>query len=58
MNNTIFTPVRGIESTVLSMPYHDGYVYFTTDTKKIYLDTDGKNKMPMGGNSGIYYGVR
>ena len=58
MNNIVFTPVRGLEATILEMPYQDGYLYFSTDTKKIFLDTAGKNKMPMGGNSGIYYGLR
>jgi hypothetical protein len=36
--------------------YNEGWVYFATDSKKIYLDANGESKLPMGGNSGIYYG--
>lgn len=56
MGNIPFRVVRGYESDILSKEYHDGFLYFTTDTKKIYLDSDNKSKIPMGGNSGIYYG--
>lgn len=56
MSNIKFRPVQGSESTLRAMGYNEGYVYFATDTKKIYLDTEGKEKVPMGGNSGIYYG--
>lgn len=58
MNNVVFTPVRGREDTILTLPYKEGSLYFSTDTKKIFFDTNGKNKMPMGGSSGIYFGVR
>jgi hypothetical protein len=37
--------------------YREGHIYFATDSKKIYLDANGESKLPMGGNSGIYYGV-
>jgi hypothetical protein len=58
-----FTPVRGTEDSIFNDPltkgYHDGWVYFATDTKKIYLDADGKSKIPMGASSsGIYYGTK
>lgn len=52
-----FRPYRGLEVDILNKPYNDGYVYFATDTKKIYMDANGQTKMPMGGNSGIYYGI-
>ena len=52
-----FKPVRGKEKDILAMEYHDGWVYFTTDTKKIYMDVNGQQKLSMGGNSGIYYGI-
>jgi hypothetical protein len=33
-------------------------VYFTSDTRKIYLDFDEmKAKVPMGGNIGLFYGT-
>lgn len=56
---TRFTPVRGTEEVILSLGYNEGYVYFCTDTKKIFLDANGKDKIPMGSaTSGIYYGTR
>jgi hypothetical protein len=33
---------------------HEGFVYFATDTKKIYLDT-AQDRLSMGGNTGIHY---
>ena len=55
-----FIPVKGLEENILSTPYQEGSLYFAYDTKKIYLDTNGRNKVPMGGagNSGIYFGRR
>jgi hypothetical protein len=49
-----FIPVRVTEDKVKAAAKTDGYVYFTTDTKKIYLDTETERLM-MGGNTGIYY---
>ena len=58
MDNKIsFRPVQGTEEKIMSLPNREGNLYFATDTKKIYLDT-GTQKMPMGGNSGIYYGTK
>ena len=55
-----FTPVVGTDDSVKRQPRYEGRVYFATDTRKIYLDTDKDNKLPVGGagNSGIYYGVK
>ena len=50
-----FRPVRGKESDMIKISPIDGYVYFTTDTQKIYCAQDNKF-IPMGGNSGVYYG--
>lgn len=55
--NISFRPVRGTESQIMNSEYHEGWVYFATDSKKIYLDANGEAKLPMGGNSGIYYGI-
>ncbi|MBQ7820106.1 MAG: hypothetical protein IJ341_10465 [Bacteroidales bacterium] len=52
-----FRPVQGTDAQILSKEYNEGWVYFATDSKKIYLDAGGENKLPMGGNSGIYYGI-
>ena len=51
-----FYPVQGKESAILNSNYAEGHVYFATDTKRIFLDANGVKKMPMGGNSGVYYG--
>ena len=56
MGNISFRPVRGLEAAIMTMGYNEGFVSFATDTKKIYVDANGQEKIPMGGNSGIYYG--
>ena len=53
----IFRPVKGSEHKIKESTPRDGYVYFATDTKKIFISDEGKY-VPMGGNSGIYYGNR
>ena len=55
-----FTPVVGIDERIKFLPKTEGRVYFATDTRKIYIDTDQENKLPVGGagNSGIYYGTK
>lgn len=60
-NKIKFIPIRGTEEAIMKkMPdYHDGYIYFATDTKKIYLDANGYQKIPMGtSSSGFYYGIK
>jgi hypothetical protein len=37
---------------------HSGYVYFATDSGKIYLDTPDEEKILMGRSSGVFYGKR
>lgn len=56
MSDIKFRPVRGLEANILAMEYTDGYIYYATDTKKIYLDANGQSKILMGGSSGIFYG--
>ena len=54
----LFRPVRCTSNDIKDIPSQNGFVYFTTDTKKIYCGVaDGKYLM-MGGNSGIAYGTR
>lgn len=55
-----FTPVVGLDDKIKLQPKTEGRVYFATDTRKIYLDTEKDNKLPVGGagNSGIYYGTK
>ena len=63
-----FVPVRGTEEKIAAavMGFNDGYLYFATDTGRIYLDyinEDGEqvaramvgNGSGGAGNSGIYY---
>ena len=56
MDNKIpFRPMRGVESKILASEPVEGYVWFATDTRKIFY-SNGTDFIPMGGNSGIYYG--
>ena len=55
MSKEVFTPVRGTEASILSKVPQAGYVYFALDTKKIYY-SDGESFLPMGGNTGVWYG--
>ena len=56
-SGNLFNPVLGSEERVLSQGVSSGSVYFTTDTRKIYLDIDEDHaKLPMGGNVGLFYG--
>lgn len=50
-----FTPIRGTEAKILASTPTKGYVWFATDTKKIYY-SDGEQFISMGGNSSIFYG--
>lgn len=50
-----FIPVYGTEDKIEKQSYSEGHVYFSTDTRKIYLDTN-ESRLSMGGNTGIYYG--
>jgi hypothetical protein len=52
-----FRPVKCTERDLDGSTPIEGYVYFTTDTKRIFCASDGAF-LPMGGNSGVYYGSR
>lgn len=72
MSDKRFTPVRGVEDKIAGhvMGFHDGFVYFATDTGKIYMDYTDENgvdhaRVPFGGgassggsNSGIFFAKR
>lgn len=50
-----FRPYRGKDSTIQEIPYSNGYVYFATDTGRIYLDYNGE-RLTMGGNgASLFY---
>jgi hypothetical protein len=52
-----FQPVQCLEETIKAMVPEDGHIYFTTDTKKIFL---GKNQeaIQMCGATGFFYGTK
>ena len=53
----VFKPCLGPEDSIMKLGNEFGSVYFTTDTRKIYLDIDSdKTKIPMGGNINLFYG--
>ena len=50
-----FRPYRGKDSIIQGIPYSNGYVYFATDTGRIYLDYNGE-RLAMGGNgASLFY---
>jgi len=55
LTNTAFRPVKCLEEDIEKLAPVEGYVLFTTDTRKIYACIDGEYKM-MGGSSGVFYG--
>ena len=44
-----FRPVQGTDAQIQNIQYSEGYLYFATDSGKIYLDTNNQNKLLMGG---------
>ena len=56
MEYTPFRPVRCSESQLAGMAIIDGYIYFTLDTGRIYID-QGKERRLVGGGKGasVYY---
>ena len=52
-----FIPVQCTDETFQNLRPNEGYVYFVTDTKKIFLGKDG-NMIPMAASSGIFYGTQ
>lgn len=56
-NDVTFNPIQCSEKTLKSLIPQEGYLYFTTDTKRIYLGKNG-NMLPMCASSGFYYGIK
>lgn len=52
-----FRVVKCTESLMKTRAPENGFVYFTTDTHKIYWAQE-ETYVPMGGTTGIYYGMR
>lgn len=56
-NDITFNPIQCSEKTLKSLNPQEGYLYFTTDTKRIYLGKNGK-MLPMCSASGFFYGIK
>lgn len=57
-NSYQFRPVQGAQDSIMNMPYCEGYVYFATDTGKMYLDAEGISKIPLGGGgAAVLYAI-
>lgn len=52
-----FNPVQCTEEMLNQLAPTPGYLYLTTDTKKIYLGTN-EQKIPMCASSGFFYGTK
>lgn len=56
MSKVLFQPVRTTEEKIKDMPRQEGYIYFTSDGGKIYMDT-ATERVGMGAAGvAIYYG--
>ena len=53
----VFRPVKCTEDKLNSLETRNGYLYFTTDTKKVFLGSDNK-KIQMCESKGFYYGKK
>lgn len=57
-NDTKFRPVVGTEQQIVAAEKHPGWVYFASDTGKIFFDTDMDNRVSMGGSGvSLFYGT-
>ena len=55
-----FIPVRGLDKNISNEalnPITDGYVYFATDSGKIYVDSRGERVIMGAAGAAIYYGT-
>lgn len=54
---TRFRPATALESEILASTKHPGWVYFASDTGKIFFDVDPDTRLLMGGGgASILYG--
>jgi hypothetical protein len=54
---TPFVPVKGTEEKIKQLSPTEGYLYFATDTKKIFID-DNNKKLSLCDNTGLFYGTK
>ena len=63
-NNYVdFVPVQGTEATILAQVPRDGFLYFATDTGKMYMDIldESTNELihkPIGGSGAALYYIQ
>ena len=55
--NVEFNPIQCTSSVFKNLTAQDGFLYFITDTKKLYLGKDGKF-VEMCGGTNIFYGIK
>ena len=54
---TRFRPVTGTEEQINNVQKNPGYVYFASDTGKIFVDLDNEHRLAMGGSGvAVVYG--
>lgn len=53
----VFRPVMGLEENILSISPTNGFVYFATDSQKIFLG-DNNEFIPMSSSKGFCYGKK
>lgn len=51
-----FIPVRGTEEKIQASEYQDGYIYFATDSGKIYVDSQGERTTMGAAGAAVYFG--
>ena len=56
-NECRFYPVQCSDETFKKLAPQEGYVYFVTDTKKLYLGKQNE-MIPMCSTSGFFYGIK
>ena len=56
-NDCLFHPVQGPEEVINQLPSNEGYIYFATDSGKIFLGQKDK-KVQMCAASGFFYGIK
>lgn len=55
MDKISFRPIRGLESKIVSQDIRDGYIYFATDSGKIFVDTQNERHTLGGSGAAILY---
>ena len=54
-NLTKFRPVVGVEENIKNLSFNEGWVYFASDTGKIFLDVDGERVTMGGSGASLFY---